>query len=71
MLRREDPARWLPIALATLCSTVAAAAGGTIEPDELLEAWGLISPDEAAEINAERSIQNYRALAAQLSANHA
>lgn len=70
-LRREDPARWLPLALATLCGAVAALGGGSLDPDDLLESWGLLDPDEAAERNAEQSLANLRALSAKLSARHA
>lgn len=70
-LRREDPARWLPSALATLCATVAAVGGAKIDPDDLLEGWGLLDPEEAAERNAEQSLANLRALSAKLSARHA
>ncbi len=65
-LRREDPARWLPAALATLCATVAAVGGANLDPDELLESWGLLDSEEAAERNAEQSIANFQALAARL-----
>lgn len=70
-LRREDPAHWLPVALATLCATVATVGGGDLDPDALLESWGLIDPDEAAERNAEQSLANLRALSEKLTARHA
>lgn len=70
-LRREDPARWLPAALATLCSAVVTLGGGDPDPDALLESWGLLDPDEAADRNAEQSLANLRALSAKLSARHA
>lgn len=70
-LRREDPAHWLPAALATLCSAVVKLGGGDPDPDALLESWGLLDPEEAAERNAEQSLANLRALSAKLSARHA
>lgn len=67
-LRREDPARILPVALATLCAIVGAIGGAKMEPGDFLEDWGVITPDEAAERNAAESIANLRALAARFNA---
>lgn len=63
-LRRDVPALWLPEALATLCSLVAATAGAKVEPADLLEDWGLVDPEEAATADALRSIENLRRFAA-------
>lgn len=63
-LRRDVPALWLPEALATLCALVAATAGAKIEPSDLLEDWGLVSPEEAANADALRSLENLRRFAA-------
>lgn len=63
-LRRDVPALWMPEALATLCSLVAATAGAKIDPADLLLDWGLTDPDEAAEADALRSIENLRRFAA-------
>lgn len=63
-LRRDVPALWLPEALATLCALVAASAGAKIDPAGLLEDWGLVDPEEAANADALRSFANLRAFAA-------
>lgn len=62
-LRREDPARVVPLALATLCALVCAFGGGRVSPDEFLEDWGVISPDEAADRAAQEAMENLRILA--------
>jgi len=60
-MRREDPARVLPIALAQLCAILSGR-----DPDAYLEEWGVLDPDDAAERAAEKSVQNFRAIAARL-----
>lgn len=65
-LRREDPARVVPLAFATLCAIVCGIGGVNSAPNDFLESWGVISPEEAAEIAAEESMENLRVLAARL-----
>ena len=49
-------------------SIVGALGGAKLDADELLEGWGVLSPDEAAERNAAESLDNLRALAARMNA---
>lgn len=62
-MRREDPARVVPLALATLCAIAARLGGLECSAEDFLEDWGAISADEAAEIDAMRSLANFRAIA--------
>lgn len=63
-LRRDVPAFWLPEALAAIGSMIAATAGARIDPNDFLEDWGLVDPEEAANADALRSIDNLRRFAA-------
>lgn len=61
---REDVARTVPLALATLCSIVRGLVGQAPSPQEFLAEWGLVDEEELAEEIARESARNLEKIAA-------